>query len=273
LAGPYQRICRGCYERSGTPLEFPFDRDNFTSDGLLNLALAVWKKNALVLSFATIAMLLVGYLPHALLEYWIHGEWPSPRRPPPDFLSLTTGAMALRGGEQLIVMLLNAAAYLMYAGYLLDLLQSKPTGFAEASQRLRAIGSYFLVYLAWGATAALLFLGLNQFGSVSAWRVPGVAWLIVLLVAVPLAVYAFLGVACVGFEFAFDPDKGAWPAVRSSWLLVAGKRWRLLNVFILSTFIMFLGALACLVGMLAAFPIGMLFFAGLFLALKRPART
>jgi hypothetical protein len=272
LAGPYQRVCRTCNERSGTPLDFPFDRESFTAEGLLNLALSVWKRHLLALTLATIALLVVTAAPNLLFEYLITGSLPTPGRPPIAFLDLSWGGKMLRAVQQVTAALIGAATYLMYAGYLLDLLQGKPVSLAAVSKRLRALGAYIVMYVVAFAAASALFLGAGLIGLVAT-RVHGTALTLVLLavaaVGIPALVYAALGLAFGGFELAVDPDTGPWAATRSAWLLVAGKRWRTLNVCILSAFIALLGLVACFVGFFATFPLALLFFGGLFLALKR----
>lgn len=250
-------VCRACALRGVAP-EFPFRRDDFSAEGLLNLALAHWKRHWFELAAVTAAFFAVSYLPGFLL----FGDRP-------ELSELAHGELLLLVVEHVGVIMLDTAATLLLFGYLLDLLQNKPRGLDAVLRRLRAVPTQWLAFVLIYLGAGLFLLGALLIVKVLGLSVVDPRVLGVGLLCVPGFVYVSTGLAFLTFDLAFDPHLSAIAALRGTWALVAGYRLRVMNVLMLSGFVMFLGVFGCLIGVLATFPIGTLFYAGMYLALKR----
>ncbi|MET0385712.1 MAG: hypothetical protein ABW321_07120, partial [Polyangiales bacterium] len=220
-------LCGPCVERTrGPATAFAFDRESYTSEALLNLALAVWKRKWLPLALASIAFFALSYAP-ALLFEWIVGSDALDARGASE---LPTRVAMLRFVQQSIMFLLETAATLVLFGYVLDLLRNRPTDVKTALTRLRALPAqlfallaiYVAVTVVAGAVAGLVQLA----GGADLPRTLAPLFLL----GLPPVVYAALGLAFVSFELANDPALGPIAALRRSWALASGKRWSVLNV-------------------------------------------
>jgi hypothetical protein len=268
-------LCLACASRDGVTGTFPFNRDNYTLDGLLNLSLSRWKPHLLGLALAVVGFFLLVYVP-ALLFTLLFGEGLSleafrhPQQMTPDFSPLQ---MLIRALEQLAMVLAQLAAYLVLFGYVLDILEGKPVSSARALQRLRAfpaqVGAMLLMYGGIALCVALVALAFWLAGGVAGLpRSLGVGALVA-MVMVSVTAYVTIGLSFVTLELAHVPGLSALAAMRASWQLVEGRRWRIGGVMFVAGLVGFVGVLACCVGLLASFPIGALLHASLFLALKQ----
>jgi len=274
------------------PVKFPFRRDDFTSDGLLNVALACWKRHWLQLAVMAAAFWGLGwYLPAVFIQYALVGAFgedfvtqlseASPRELAEQRVEQITQALggaqhtalALVGMHVALVMVVSAAL-LLALGYVLDVLQDKPRTWAGELSRLRAVPAQWLAFELGHAAAGLLFVAALAVVRLAVRVLPARLALSVggVLLGLVLAGvgYVVFGLLFVSHELALAPRSGLLSAIQNSWRISDGKRLSIANVFVLSAFIWFLGVLACGVGVFATFPIGLLYAGGLFLALKQP---
>jgi hypothetical protein len=257
--------CLSCASRLGASGAFPYSRDRYSFDGLLNLALSHWKKHWLLLALAQAAALTFAYLPAIVV----------------GFLSALAGDRARASnlsamgiGVQAFTMVMQLATQLVLFGYCLDLLEHKPVGLARSLERLRALPAIMLqMVIIYGtcAVAGALGYGLYRFVEHLASMQAGLLAVgLFVLLLVPFFVYASIGLAFTAVELAHNPEAGAISAMTTSFQLVAGRRLPIAGVLFVSGVISGLGALACCVGILASAPLGMLIYGGLYLALRQP---
>ena len=151
---------------------------------------------------------------------------------------------ALRGGEPQLASLLSCARRIPAALLLM----------------LIAILT-FAVY--GGAVAGAGVLVPDEFVDLKLWIWGGGA----LLGIVPMA-YFWIGLFYAQTVLIADPSAGPIAALRRSFRIASGKRLSILGTLIVGSLIMGAGALACCVGMLASYPLGMMLWTGLYLALS-----
>jgi hypothetical protein len=262
--------CLTCASRLGTSEAFPYSRDHYSFDGLLNLALSRWKKNWLPLALAQAAALLVTYFPAMLLGFFTALIGDKAR-------ALTSNVSLLGIGSQAFAMVMQAGSQLVLFGYCLDLLENKPVGFARAFERVRALPAMLLQMLIVYGTFALcgaLGYALYRFVEHLASLQAGIlAVALFALALVPFIVHASIGIAFTALELAHNPQATTISALTTSWQLVQDRRWSVAGTLFASGLIGGLGMLACCIGVLASAPLGTLVYSGLFLALRQPTES
>ena len=271
-------VCLQCTARLGAAGEFPFDRENYTLDGLLNLSLSRWKQHWLRLSLSTLAMFVVVYVPSFGFEIAARllGARVNLARPT-DLSSWDFTGMTILAFGQLFTMAMHLGLMLMLSGLWLDLLEGKPGDVGAMFARVRALPAQLLaviiIYVALALCALLGGLAFWACGGVD--NLPQSAWAVITYVVLllPALVYALTGVTFVTFELAHDPSVSAISALQNSWALANGKRWQIGGILTVSAFIAGAGVIACCVGVVASFPLGMLLSSALYLALKNQPRV
>ena len=263
-------MCLSCASRTGTGGSFPFSRDNYTFDGLLNYALARWKQCWLPLALATAAWLFVIYVP-----VFVVGLASVPFRDPSS-VRTAFGIAGVQIGAQVVATVVQMAGQLALFGYGLDILENKPTSMARAFERVRALPKVLLqVLIIYFATALVIAvgagLGFAVYRLVSQQAALVVAGLYVLAL-MPLLIYVSIGVVFAMLELCHNPSAGPISSLRLSWRLSEGKRWSIAGVMFVSGLIGGIGVIACCIGVVASAPLGMLLYGALFLALKQPGR-
>jgi hypothetical protein len=261
--------CLTCASRFGLAGAFPYSRDQYSFDGLLNLSLSRWKANWLPLAFAQALTFLCAYVPIIVSMV-------------PTFMAARAnaqapGASAASYVGQAIGIVLQSASQLVLFGYCLDLLEQKPGGLARALERVRALPAMLLqLLLIYGSAGLCAAFAYGLFHFVQRVASPQAGFLAVglfVLALVPFFVYASIGVAFTSFELAYNSEATAISALITSWNLVSGKRWSAASIMFLAGLLAGVGMFACCVGVLASGPLASLIFAGLFLALRQPTDT
>lgn len=261
-------LCPGCSERVGPRARFPVSRHDYTFGALFRVAVDVWRERWGRLALFSLLLFVIVYAPAFVLERAL-----STPEDPRDFVTMAPRTLLAFGVTQLLTFVLDTAATLVMTGYILDLLERKPGSLAVRLARLRALpaqlGALLLIYL---AVAALLGVGYVIFqlsGGLDA--LPRSAFITggLALGAVPLVVYASLGLVFLSFELAHAPEQGALTALRAAWELVAEQRGKVALVLTLNTLLTLMGLASCLIGVLFTFPLGLLCTGGLYLALKQ----
>ena len=96
----------------------------------------------------------------------------------------------------------------------------------------------------------------------------GGPFLIAFAVLLPVYIYIATGIAFMQAELAFNDDAGPIDAVLYSWRIARGKRWRIIGVGLLASFIAAGSAMLCGIGLLFGAPLSALLFGALYLALR-----
>jgi hypothetical protein len=262
--------CLFCASRDGASGAFPYSRDNYTFDGLLNLALSRWKQQWLQLALAYAAMLFCMYVP-AVVSSVAAGTMSTFGLQSGD---MPVSAMVAHGVGQLLTFVTQMAAQLVMFGYSLDLLESKPTGLARALERLKSLPAALLQLLViYGSTALCAGIGYLLYrllASAASAQIGAIVVGLLALLLVPVGIYIATGLVFSVLELAYNPTANALSAIQTSWQLADGRRWKISGVLFVAGLIGGAGLLACCVGALVSAPLGMLLYGALFLALKQP---
>jgi uncharacterized membrane protein len=149
----------------------------------------------------------------------------------------------------------------------LEVLEGKNPGvgvvFSRANRLGTGFGQLLLMYL-----AMLLILSPLGFAFLLhedlRWKVLGGGMLVL---AIPLA-YVGMGFAFSMLEIAYNPKATALSAIKTSFALVSGHRWRIVLMGVASVAIIFAGVLACCVGVVPAFGLATTVFCSMYLALR-----
>ena len=260
-------LCPACIERVG-PGRFPFTRDNYSTSGLFNYAVTVWRQNWGRLVLSTLAFLVSVYAPALVLDRVVNTP-----DDPMQWSEITRRELLFLGISQLLLVVLDTAATLVLSGYVLDLLLGRSGALSERFARLRALPSQLLALLLVYAGGALLVgLGYVVFqlsGGLDELPRSALITGLLALFAVPILGYLLLGLVFLTFELAYTPRVSPIAALRSSWTIVDSKRASVALVVTASTFLTLLGLAGCFVGVLFTLPLGMLWSGALFLALKQ----
>ena len=268
-------MCLTCTSREGENRVFPYTRDNYTFDGLLNVALSRWKQHWLTLALAYAAMVLSVYGPAIVLGVVIGVSTSASGGG--RGVSDHAATFVLQVIAQVFSGVVQVCGQLVIFGCCLDVLEQIPLSLGRALARLKALPKLLvqllLVYAAVAACAGLGF-GLYMLVSSLSSALAGAAAVGLLAIpAVPVGIYVSIGLAFMVFELAHNPEATALSALRRSWELAAGRRWSIAGVLFVSGLIGGAGLLLCCIGALASAPLGTLLYAALFLALKQPTAS
>lgn len=94
---------------------------------------------------------------------------------------------------------------------------------------------------------------------------------IALAALLPVYVYFIAGIAFMQAELVYNDDAGPIDAIRHSWRIARGKRWRIIGVGLLAGLIVLGSFMLCGVGLLFGAPLSSLLFGALYLALRNGA--
>jgi uncharacterized membrane protein len=262
-------MCLACASRTNSGGSFPFNRDNYTFDSLLNYVLSRWKLNWLSLALACAAMFAAAYVP--AFAGVLVGIPLSVAGSDHTFL---IGVIHVVG--QVLSTVLQMVGQLALFGYCLDILEHKPSGFARALERWRSVPSMMLLTLIMaGAFGVVAGIGVGLYFLVALMSSSAALTAVVIygLLCLPGVIYASLGVTFALIDLAYDPGASALSALRTSWRLAAGRRLSIAGLMLVSGLIGLVGVLACCVGILASLPIGFMLTCSLYLALRRPGES
>lgn len=256
--------CPECRERGA--FAFPFTRDNYSLDGLLNHALDRFKQHWTVLVGATAIVFVGSYAVSMMASIFVP-------------LLETTGSgdelgvafVVFMVVSQVLQLLAQTWAQLAMIAVSLDALRGGEPQLASLLSCARRIPVALLLMLIaivtfavyGGAVAGAGVLVPDEFVDLKLWIWGGGA----LLGIVPMA-YFWIGLFYAQTVLIDDPSAGPIAALRRSFRIASGKRLSILGTLIVGSLIMGAGALACCVGMLASYPLGMMLWTGLYLALS-----
>jgi hypothetical protein len=274
VAGEPQSLCLTCASRAGVSARFPYSRDSYSLDGLLNLALSRWKENWLPLALCTLGLFIVP-ISIALIAKALDLQNPlaaiDRHTLAPDVLA----ALLMAAAQQIVSTVLQTGLYLMMFGYVLDILEGNPTGVAKSIARLRGLPAQVLsMLIVYGGGFVVLGLIAGVVLLTHAYELLSLQVWIALTVFFGggLFTWLFASFAFVMFELAHDPNAGMVGAMQASLRLVDGQRMRVLGMSSLAMLISLAGVLLCCVGVFASVPLSTLLYGAMFLALKQTTR-
>lgn len=261
-------VCRSCEQRTGAG-GFPFDRQNYSLDGLFGWSFQRWKKHWLPLAGVFVAFFVAVWstsLFGRLVGVKAQRGTPFAMFLMPAFWSLQVGQILLQTALELPLLRLH-----------LDIARGKPPSLAVAMRCLRRVPAallqllliYSLMALYVGLVAALGFLVTGPFtlqgkGLAALLRVAAIGT----LVGVGPAAYLGLGILFARIALVHDETASALEALRISMRVVAGQRWHVLGIALVAGIVALVGLFACGVGGLASLPLATLIHCSLFLALS-----
>jgi hypothetical protein len=264
------RFCTDCRARPDAA-DFPFSRDRYSLEGLIDFSIKRWKAHWLTLS---LAMLLFVGITYGLIVAGTFG-------------SRMIGAAGGHGGEQSEgpdmsgpMLVLQAVQVFMQLwlqlglfALMIDALQGRAprigTLFSRGSKMPSALGQLALIYA--GLIVLLLPFGVLFFVHDRIMQLK-VAVGLGLLELIPIA-YLGIGLVFSQIELAYNRDAGALSAIRTSFELVRGQRIRVFGMMCVFGLIAIAGVLACCVGAIPTMTIATMLSCALFLALRMPDRA
>jgi hypothetical protein len=265
-------LCLTCASRVGSAGGFPFSREHFTLDALLNLSLSRWKANWQILTFGFGAVLVASYA-ISLGSEWVLDRIADAAGPDSR---LHYGFHPVRIAFQVAVSLLHIAAQLIVLGVCLDVLEGRKPDLKSALERVRRLPDAILqtlaMYVALAADFGLHYLLFLALGGMSAWATALLIVIGVWIALSPLRIYVGLGIMFSTLALLVEPETNAFTAFGVSWRAVSGHRLQAFGVSLVCALIVGAGVLACCVGLLAALPIASLLYCALFLALNNSER-
>jgi hypothetical protein len=260
--------CLACRERSGAG-SFPFDRNNYQLFALLDFAWDVFRRNWVPLTLAAAAMLVVSQGAALALRVAPLLTGGAEGRPGAWFIA----ASALGFGVQIVTQI---GGQLVLYGWALRAIEGEPLELDDGVRALRrlpeALAQLVVIWLPFVALCALFAVPLVMLGM--AHKVGSATLLIaggaLVLLIVPVLVYVGIGVAFASLVLVQDESIGAVDAIRESWGIVAGHRWRVFGAMFVIGMIMGAGLLLCCVGVFPTMAYGTLGMTCLYKALRSP---
>lgn len=255
------------------PHGFPFSRDHFTLDGLINLSLSRWKANWVPLTIGFGVICLAWYAIGLGGEFLIEKIADAAGSDSPLHSEIHPARLAFHVAESLV----HVASQLVMFGVALDVMQGRPIELERAFEPLQRLPALllqiFMMYLALGIDVGLHFLLWLALGGQSAWATALAITIGVWFALLPLRVYVGLGIMFTTPILIADPESTAISSFVKSWRIVAGHRLQAFGVSLACAFIVGAGILACCVGAFVSVPIATLLYTALFLALSNETRS
>jgi hypothetical protein len=257
--------CEDCRARTGGgSATFPFTRDNYTVEKLIEHSWRVWKDNWQTLTIAAIVFLGITYgvaFVFGMVAALITGLTSQGGTP-------QTGAIiGIQVSGQIAQMVLQVWLQLGMFAITFDVLEGKRPGINVLFSRASRIGTGFaqllLMYLAMALLIAPLGAAFFLDDSVR-WQVAGGGLLVLLF---PLC-WVGLGFAFSMLDLAYDPNATATSSIRKSFALVSGQRWRVVLMGLVAGVAVVAGVIACCIGVLPAMSLATTLFCSMYLALR-----
>ncbi len=268
------QLCPACRDRMGW-VALPFDRTNWRVLGVFEVALEMFKRApADYLIWGGLAFVFLTLIPWVLPFAGFVVTLLVPDQP-----GLIMAAVILCG------VLNSALGMIAQQGLIvlsLDRLQGRSRAFwprvGYVLRRLLVLlGAGLTMTLAMSVPAALLLGGAVGVGYLlSSSPSDGLdlsfflsTFSLVYLVLFPLLLYLFVRFAFLAQEVFFDPSCGPIEALRRAWRLTEGQWFKAAGLLLLSGLVTGAGAMACLVGLAASYPLSALIQTVGFLAMRR----
>ena len=259
--GGRQEACPTCRDVTGAAT-FPFDRNNYSLDGVLGFSWGHFKREWLMLSVALLVyfVVLIGVSFVSQILQAI-GNVVDPK----------VGIVMLVPGQAiqtLTQMILTAGLGLMFwevfRGRAVDIGRIF-SPFSRFSTFVVATFVQLGILLA-GATVLAIPAGIGYLIGQENGAIAGVV-IGAVLVIFPL-IWLTIPLMFVPFEVAFGGETSGVQAVKNAFRIVEGQRWSTLGFSFISGVITFVGVVACCVGMIPAAALGQMLLFGLYLALR-----
>ncbi len=251
--------CPTCRQRLGID-QFPFTRDGWTVGGLLSHAWETFKRDwGPLVGVATVLLFVPMTVNFATIPIGM------------ALVSHPSAYMAFSVVNQIFQMFVTLSLTLGAIGVVLASVRGRAVEVASFVDGVRNVGKGMVQYLLLGMTLVLV-VGLPAGIIIAVLRDHPEAMLLalggVMLVLVVPLFYVFLGFVFIQYELVNDPACGPVEAIFRSWALAKDQRLGILGTTLVSVLIVFSGAMVCCIGLLAAYPVGLLLMAGLYLALR-----
>ncbi len=276
----------GLLEPRPTGTGFVLNRDNLTLADLLSRASETWSRDLATWVLAMVLYWLLGVgVPAALGFVWaLVSGFQQTGSDPGAMFTAVNGVVQV--ALQLVQLVLSAVFVLgLWAMAIRGILGKRVTVGVLFSQ-LSKIWKYILQSLAIWLGAALvilpilviiflIFVGPVDLSTPMSEIMDdaGMPIAVAFLLVTPLSIYLVTGIAFMQAELAYDDDAGPIAAIISSWNIARGRRWRIIGVGILASFIAGGSLLLCGIGLLFGGPFAILLFAALYLALRNGAEV
>jgi hypothetical protein len=242
------RECLACRERAGAG-GFPFDRSNWSVFALLDYAWQVFRHYWLKLTLFSGAMLIANQSVSFVMGMGLGSGIQAL-----DQLDARTAALA--GLALMLQVAIGLAGNLGLYAWSLHAIDGKPLEVDVLVHVLRRwpqalLASVILIVpLIALPGGGLLLMLLARSSHV------GIGMLLALLASmillIPVLLYAALGVVFVTVALVQDESLDAWGAIRESWEIASGRRWRLFGAMLMLGVICLAGFALCVVGVIPA---------------------
>ena len=250
-------LCPHCRQRLGIG-DFPFSRDEWSIGGLFNLCWQRFTEQWPMLLVATLIFFGISTAMSFVFQAVSMGAAADP----------TVLAVILLV-SQVTQNLVNLALSLFMIQVAIDAVLGRGVSLGRALRSMIVFWKALVQYLVLIPTfipIVLVFvlpIAILDDESLGIWiGLGGSAVLIVPLM------YVWLGLFFIQYEIVHDASVGPIEAMRRSWHVARGQRWYVFGVGVLGALIMVAGLLVCCVGVLASYPIALMLFAALYLALR-----
>jgi hypothetical protein len=264
------KLCTDCRARPDTT-DFPFSRNHYSLEGLIDYTLKRWKAHWLTLSVAALIFLGIIYA-FTFLAAGGAGFLSALRTNPGEeraIPAMSTLSILVQFLQLFVQLWLQLGLFAL----LIDAVQGREpkiaTLFSRASRMPAALGQMLLIYS--GMIVLLLPFAVLFFVHDQATQLKIAAGL-VLLELIPFA-YLGIGLMFAQIELVYNRDAGALSGIRTSFELVRGQRIRVLGMMFVFGLIAIAGVLACCVGAIPTMTIAGMLSCALFLALRTPGKA
>lgn len=264
------KLCADCRTRPDAS-DFPFARDHYSLEGLIDFSIKRWKAHWLTLSLAMLIFVGVVYALAlgAGIGAGILGSLVGHSGEERQVTAFSGFSVVLQVAQVFVQLWLQLGLFAL----MIDALQGREpklgTLFSRATKMPAALGQLALIYL--GLVLMLLPFAVLFFVKEQATQLK-IAAAIALLELIPIA-YLGIGLMFSQVELAYDRDAGAISAIRASFALVRGQRIRVFGMMLVFGLIAIAGVIACCVGAIPTMTIATMLSCALFLALRTPAKA
>lgn len=257
--------CRGVAAAAANT-GFPFTRQQLSLGALIDFTWLVYKRNFVLVTLMMLVTLVASFLVQGAsygLQIVLIDE-------PASMIGLSLLGfivqVAVQAGLMLGVLQIS-----------LRLMRGQPAQLGMLLSGVAKLGGLFVqgivtyLGLSIGAfLAAIPIIGVFYFVTDAPLPTFAAAGLLSLLASV-VFLYVALGVSFSALELVAQPQVGPFSAIQNSWRIVNDQRLNVFLAFLALAALAFLGFISCFVGLVFTLGFGVLFFTGLYLALRNGA--
>ena len=250
-------MCPACRERLGVG-DFPFSRNEWSVGGLFNLSWERFKQHWPLLVVATLIFFGVS----TAMSFVFQGVTMAAGSDP-------VALAVILAVSQITQNVVNLALSLFMIQVTLDAVLGRGVDLGRALRAMivlwKALVQYVVLIPTFIPILLVVFLPMVALDDEETALLIAMGGMLVLFF--PL-IYVWLGLFSMQYEIVHDASVGPIEAMRRSWNLARHQRWYIFGVGVLAGLIMMGGVLLCCVGILASYPLALMLFASLYLALR-----